>query len=845
VNAGTNSPSFTSSAITNGQIVTCILTSTANCAAPVSATSAGITMTINPAVVPTVAIALTSGTNPTCSGSSVTFTATPTNGGTAPAYQWQVNGVNAGTNAPTFTTTTLTNGQIVTCILSSNASCVSPLTATSSGITMTVNASLVPAVAIAITAGSNPTCAGASITFTATPTNGGITPSYQWKVNGVNAGINSATFTTTTLTNGQIVTCVLTSSSSCATPINATSTGITIVVNATLVPAVAIALTSGTNPTCSGAALTFTATPTNGGTTPAYQWQVNGVNAGTNSPTFTSSAITNGQIVTCIMTSNSSCASPLTANSSGITMTINPAVVPAVTIALTSGTNPTCSGAALTFTATPSNGGTTPAYQWQVNGVNVGTDNPNYTNGLLVNGDVISCIMTSNATCATGSPANSNSVTMIVSPSLPVNVSILASADTICSGNSVTFTANPVNGGTTPAYQWTVNGVNVGTDSPTYTDASLSNNDIVSCILTSNEACATNNPATSNSDTMTVDSILPIGISIVASNNPACLNSFVTFTATPMNGGTTPIYQWLVNGVNVGTNNPTYSDSSLVSNDVVSCILTSNNACSSGNPATSNIITMTVDSIIPVSVSIVPSNNPICAGSMVTFTATPTNGGTIPSYQWTINGVNVGTDTLSYSSNTFMNNDVVSCILTSTISCASSNPATSNIVNMIVNPIPTTPIVTQSLDTLFSSIAYGNQWYIGSPGSQIPGETAQTLITTSNNDYYVIVTDSNGCVSDTSNIFTVLTTGIDINTELSFSIYPNPNNGNFNIQLNNHLSDKVSFELFDAVGQLVYKTNVTYINQHHFNLKEIAGGVYTIKITTPSNSITRKLIIQK
>jgi hypothetical protein len=178
-----------------------------------------------------VAIALTSGTNPTCTGASVTFTATPTNGGTAPAYQWKVNGANVGANSATYTSTSIANNDVVTCVMTSNLAGVTGNPATSNAITMTVSGTVTPAVSIAITSGSNPTNSGSSVTFTATPTNGGSTPNYQWKVNGANVGTNSATYTTTTLTNGAVVNCVMTSSSSCASPTTATSNAITMTVN--------------------------------------------------------------------------------------------------------------------------------------------------------------------------------------------------------------------------------------------------------------------------------------------------------------------------------------------------------------------------------------------------------------------------------------------------------------------------------------------------------------------------------------------------------------------------------------------------------------------------------------
>jgi len=66
-------------------------------------------------------------------------------------------------------------------------------------------------------------------------------------------------------------------------------------------------------------------------------------------------------------------------------------------------------------------------------------------------------------------------------------------------------------------------------------------------------SCAGGNPATSNSIIMIVNSNLPVSVSISASANPVCPNTLVAYTAVPINGGTTPFYQWKVNGINAGT----------------------------------------------------------------------------------------------------------------------------------------------------------------------------------------------------------------------------------------------------------------------------------------------------
>jgi uncharacterized protein (TIGR02145 family) len=433
--------------------------------------------------------------------------------------------------------------------------------------------------------------------------------------------------------------------------------------------AVSITITASANPVCTGTMVTFTAAAINGGSAPFYQWKVNGINVGTNASTYLYVPV-NGDCITCKLTSNFLCITGNPAISNMICITISNNLVVSVTI--TGPVNPVCAGTLITFNAFPINGGA-PVYQWKVNGINAGTNSSSFSY-IPLNGDCITCVLTSDLPCTTGNPAISNMICMTVNPNLPVSVAVSASANSVCQGSSVTFTATPTHGGTTPSYQWKVNGGNVGANNPVYTYVPA-NGDLVWCILTSSEVCTSNNPASSIQHQMVVNPLLPVSVTISASSNPFCIANYVTFTATHANGGSSPSYQWKVNGANVSIDSLyTYYP---VNGDMVSCVFTSSASCVTGNPATSNTITMTGTPGLPAGVSINANPNPFCPGSPVTCTATPNNGGTNPVYQWKVNGMNVGTNSPTYAYNP-LNNDSVRCVMTSNLSCVSGNPATSN-----------------------------------------------------------------------------------------------------------------------------------------------------------------------
>jgi Zn-dependent metalloprotease len=722
--SGATNSTYTSTTLANGNVITCIMTSSVlTCGTGSPATSNSITMTVNPQIAASVSItAVPSGA--ICVGTSVTFTATATNGGTTPSYQWKKNSVNVDSNSSTYTDAGLVNNDQIICVMTSNASpCLTGSPATSNTITVSVG----PPLTVSVSISANPSgaiCSGTSVTFAATATNGGTTPTYQWKNNGTNiSGATNSTYNSAALANGNVITCVLTSSLTCATGSPATSNSITMTVNSSLSASVSIAA-SPTGTICAGTSVTFTATPVNGGGTPAYQWKNNGTNiSGATNSTYTSTALANGDIITCVMISSlSTCLTGSPATSNAITMSVNPADEANVSITA-SPSGAICAGTSVTFTATATNGGTTPVYQWKKNGTNIsGATNSTYTSTALANSDIITCVMTSSLTCATGSPATSNSITMSVTSNAAASVSITANpGNTICSGTSVTFTALATNGGTTPAYQWKKNGTNISSaTNSTYSSTALANGDIITCTMTSSITCATGSPATSNSITMTVNAYTAASVSITANpGNTICSGTSVTFTAAATNGGTTPAFQWKINGTNIsGATNSTYISTALTNSDIITCVMTSGLTCVTGSPATSNSITMTVNTYVAASVSITANpGNIVCSGTSVTFLATTTNGGTSPAYQWKKNGTNIsGATNSTYNSTALADSDIITCEMTSSITCVTGSPATSNPITMTVDPYAAASVIISA-----------------NPGNTICPGTSVTFTATANN----------------------------------------------------------------------------------------------------------------
>jgi len=224
-----------------------------------------------------------------------------------------------------------------------------------------------------------------------------------------------------------------------------------------------------------------------------------------------------------------------------------------------------------------------------------------------------------------------------------------------------------------------------------------------------------NGAAESNVIALTAITPLPVYIIISSSDTSVCEGTSVIFNATPQNGGTAPIYQWYVNGSPTGTNSPELSYYP-ADRDHVNCVLTSNAGCTSNNPAASDTIIISVDSILPIGVSISPSTNPICSGSLVIITATPENGGTTPNYQWWVNDINTGTNLFHY---TFIpyDGDKVVCWMSSSYPCP-DKPNSYDTLILVVDEV---------MKVVDSTMCFGIPYYAGGNWHTEPGIFIDTL----------------------------------------------------------------------------------------------------------------------
>ena len=818
VSQGLPSPTtvFVTSSLTNGQVVSVIATDGNLC----DVESDGIPVTVNPS--PTVTI--TSFSDPTsCGATDGVITADATGGTPAYTYTWShgpqgptVANLNAGSY---FVTATDDAG--CTAVISQSLSDVgsSPVTLTSDATNSTI-------------------CGGETVTFTAS----GAT-TYVFFVNGFQVSTQNP-FISDTLVTGDIIAVMGLDTQLCA----ATSAPVTFLVH----PEIQVGITSFVNPSSCGAADGFANSLVIGGV-PAYSYSW--VSGGQVTPIAVGLAA--GQYAVTVTDANGCQSTDAVSLSDPGTLTVSLVASPTgLTI---------CEGTPIQFTA--SGAGT---YEFFIDGVSAGNTNP-YTSSSLVNGQTVAVVGTDANNCSVTSPGLQYNVLPV--PSVALTLPSLA-----CSNEDfVELTGgSPIGGDYTVVYgNFSIIGdlffpdlAGVGAINVDYTyeaangcDATASavynvlqapqvdlGNDTTVCSITLDAGSG----YTSYAWTPTGDSTSTTfagqtgGYEVTVVDGNGCVGTdLIVVTVNPIPSPIiTPdgviefcIGNTVILSAELGYN--TYSwttgDNTPMTewgqSDTIVLTVTNQFGCEGTNEV---ILIMNE----PMPATTITADGPLefCVGGSVNLSAGPGYA----SYLW-----NSGSTTQSV---TVIESGDYWPITMDGNGCIDSTLQADAVTVTVWNP---EPIVSEDAGLLTVSNAgdfTGFQWFYN--GNPIPGATnaSYTINPTGSGNYRVCVTDANGCSDCSPNFELTCCVGIEeANFEGNVSVYPNPNNGQFTLEVEMARQMDITVGLYDMVGKQVWmdsRLGNTDSLRKQYDMTDIPNGVYFLRIYADNQMTVEKIIKQ-
>jgi hypothetical protein len=164
-----------------------------------------------------------------------------------------------------------------------------------------------------------------------------------------------------------------------------------------------------------------------------------------------------------------------------------------------------------------------------------------------------------------------------------------------------------------------------------------------------------------------------------------------------------------------------------------------------------------------------------------------------------------------------------------------------------VNPAPVNPVIeqvaTNQLKVTNKNYA-SYQWYLN--GTAIPNEDHKNLYFDQSGNYTVKVTSELGC-DVMSDVFTIGTSnGTSKVEEVNVTVYPNPSNGIFTIDLGS-IADAVTIDVIDARGVKVRSFNYDNLEEStiQMELNELSSAMYHLVITKDEVVTRQKIVINK
>jgi hypothetical protein len=269
-----------------------------------------------------------------------------------------------------------------------------------------------------------------------------------------------------------------------------------------------------------------------------------------------------------------------------------------------------------------------------------------------------------------------------------VRISIPPYTDTTCFGSQLRFIETDTF--PTATVQWYINNMPVGVTLDTFYTTAPNDGDSVYCRI----FLPSGDSATSNAIVVHRALSIPARalVSLMVGANPDCEGYPLTFEVYPVNGGTNPRYQWMINRMPITGSDSTTFTRYFGGADTVTCRMVSNSECAPEDTVFSIPVPI-IHINLTADINIIATSTNICKGQSTTFTALARDYGRADavSFQWYINGLPaLGALTATYITDSLDSADRVTCVMTTTDSCVLNPVDTSNELFIVVNHLQRT-----------------------------------------------------------------------------------------------------------------------------------------------------------
>ena len=111
----------------------------------------------------------------------------------------------------------------------------------------------------------------------------------------------------------------------------------------------------------------------------------------------------------------------------------------------------------------------------------------------------------------------------------------------------------------------------------------------------------------------------------------------------------------------------------------------------------------------------------------------------------------------------------------------------------------------------------------------------------------LVVSNQCGQVSVLNEVQIITGNAVDESWVEQLTIFPNPNDGLFTLEIAGAASPNIQARLINIVGQSIYRIEDNFIGgywRHNFQLSNLPAGVYILEVSTDTRKAYRRVVIE-